>query len=624
MYVHRESSILRERFMCGICGFVTRDMNRPVDEDRLRAMMGKLSHRGPDASGVYIGPGGKHVALGHNRLAVIDLETGDQPMRSPTGRTTVVYNGECYNYRELRVDLEAKGVTFRTQSDTEVVAALVAERGVDAPGFLNGQFAFAAWDENTRTLLLARDPLGQKPLFYHDDGKRFAFASSLAALLACGDVPREIDPEAVDLYLTFGYIPAPKTIFRNVRKLLPGTTLTLQGDTLTEDSYLKPDDEAPDDLKALIADAVRARLISDVPLGAWLSGGIDSSIIVALMSELTDEPVKTFAIGFGDPLYDELAYARAVAERYGTDHHEFVVAPKCTEALEKLVPLFGEPFADSSAIPTWTLSRETRAHVKVTLSGDGGDELFGGYDRYRAMLLAERFGGWPRCMRSLAKSIAGTSGEQRSRRYRLRRFLDAIEKDPVERYLAWMSIFDSDTRAQLSDGEPCAEDYLREAFARNTDGTSAGRAMRVDQETYLPGDLLVKTDVASLAFGLEVRCPFLDPRLVALARRMPTKQKLSMFTGKRILRKVFRDKLPAKVRRRKKMGFGVPLGRWFRTDLREMLSDVLLSQRARERGILKPHAVQGLIEEHLAEHADHSARLYALLFLELWFREFVD
>ena len=327
-------------------------------------------------------------------------------------------------------------MTFRTQSDTEVVAALVAERGVDAPRFLNGQFAFAAWDENTRTLLLARDPLGQKPLFYHDDGKRFAFASSLAALLACGDVPREIDPEAVDLYLTFGYIPAPKTIFRNVRKLLPGTTLTLQGDTLTEDSYLKPDDEAPDDLKALIADAVRARLISDVPLGAWLSGGIDSSIIVALMSELTDEPVKTFAIGFGDPLYDELAYARAVAERYGTDHHEFVVAPKCTEALEKLVPLFGEPFADSSAIPTWTLSRETRAHVKVTLSGDGGDELFGGYDRYRAMLLAERFGGWPRCMRSLAKSIAGTSGEQRSRRHRMRRFLDAIEKDPVERYLA--------------------------------------------------------------------------------------------------------------------------------------------------------------------------------------------
>ncbi|HUW55446.1 MAG TPA: asparagine synthase-related protein, partial [Planctomycetota bacterium] len=355
------------------------------------------------------------------------------------------------------------------------------------------------------------------------------------------------------------------------------------------------------------------------------------SIVVALMSELTDEPVRTFAIGFGEPLYDELEYARAVAGRFGTDHHEFVVEPGCAEALEKLVPLFGEPFADSSAIPTWYLSRETRSHVKVALSGDGGDELFGGYDRYRAMMLAERFGGTPRLLRTLAKSIAGTPGEQRSRRYRLKRFLDAVEKDPVERYLAWMSLFDAQTRDRLTTddfreslGAFRGEDPLREAFARDPKGTPAGRAMRVDLETYLPGDLLVKTDVASMAFGLEVRCPFLDPELVALALRIPTKRKLSLFTGKRILRRAFRDRLPAKVRKRKKMGFGVPLGRWFRSELKGMLSDVLLSRRARERGILRPEAVQTLIDEHQTRRADHSARLYALLFLELWFREFID
>ncbi|HUV39350.1 MAG TPA: asparagine synthase (glutamine-hydrolyzing), partial [Planctomycetota bacterium] len=496
---------------------------------------------------------------------------------------------------------------------------------------MNGQFAFAAWDEAKRELTLARDRLGQKPLFYHHDDARIVFASSLAALLEADGVVREIDPVALDLYLAFGYVPAPRTLFRAVRKLAPASTLILRDGKFDEERYwrLPADDGTRDDasLRDRMTDAVRRRLVSDVPLGAWLSGGIDSSIIVALMSELTDAPVKTFAIGFGEPLYDELEYARAVADRFGTDHHEFTVAPRAAEVIEKLVPLFGEPFADSSAIPTWYLSRETRAHVKVALSGDGGDELFGGYDRYRAMMLAERVGRWPRFLRKLAASLAGSPGEQRSMRHRMRRFLDAAGDDPVERYLAWMGLFPASMRERLLAGpmtDTCAEDYLREAFARNPAGTPADRAMRVDLVTYLPGDPLVKTDVASLAFGLEVRCPFLDPELVALAQRIPMKQKLSLFTGKRILRKTFRDRLPAKVRKRRKMGFGVPLGRWFRGELRGMLNDVLLSQRARERGVLKPHAVQGLIEEHQAGHADHSARLYALLFLELWFREFID
>ncbi|KPL00218.1 MAG: hypothetical protein AMK75_05690 [Planctomycetes bacterium SM23_65] len=631
--------------MCGICGFVYRDAEHPVDESRLRAMMAKLTHRGPDASGTYVGPGGKQVALGHTRLAVIDLETGDQPMTTPDGAATIVHNGEVYNFPELRRDLEARGVAFRTRSDTEVLLRLCTEHGEDTSGKLNGQFAFAVWDDRGKKLAVARDRLGLKPLFYFADGERFVFASSLSALLKAGDIPREIDPQSLEAYLTFGYVPAPRTIFRSVLMLPPGCSLTVQNGRVFERRYWHPpstpaaksaDRRATyEETRRLLADSVRMRLISDVPLGAWLSGGIDSSIIVALMSELTDEPVRTFAIGFGEPLYNELEYARTVARRFGTDHHEFIVEPKCAEALEKLVPLFGEPFADSSAIPTWYLARETRSHVKVALSGDGGDELFGGYDRYRAMRLAAIMDASPRVARKMLRGIASrrlaASGEQRSRIHRARRFLAALDADPIERYLSWISIFDGQTRDALTTedfrkrlADFRGESYLREHFSMHPSGRSTDRAMAVDLETYLPGDLLVKTDVSSMAWGLEVRTPFLDHRLVEFARTIPAELKLSAVRGKRILRRAFRDKLPKKVRRRKKMGFGVPLGRWFRGELKEMLGDVLLSKKARERGILRPEAVQALIDEHLSRRADHSARLYALLFLELWFRRFID
>jgi asparagine synthase (glutamine-hydrolysing) len=630
--------------MCGICGFVYRDRERPVDEAVVRAMLSKLVRRGPDEEGTFLGAGGKRVAMGTRRLAVIDVAGGRQPMTSADGNFTIVFNGEIFNFRELRAECESRGRTFRTHSDTEVILALFEGERERTPAHLNGQFAFAAWDERAGELLLARDRLGEKPLFYHHAPDCFAFASSLESLLEAPGIARTIDPEALELYLTLGYVPAPRTIFKGVSKLSPGATLTLRDGQLTEKRYWSPafgpveplrnEAAASEELRRLLADSVRMRLIADVPLGAFLSGGIDSSIIVALMAGETKEPVRTFAIGFDDALYNELGYARKVADRNHTEHREFLVEPKSAEVIPQLVESFGEPFADSSAIPTWYLSRETRAHVKVALSGDGGDELFGGYDRYRAMRLAASVDRSPRFLRRtlavIARRMVRESGEQRSRANRAARFFSALERDPVERYLAWMSLFDAGSRDVLTTetfrtglGDFRGEDYLREAFARNARTSStAQRAMTVDVETYLPGDLLTKTDVASMSWGLEVRCPFLDHRLVELARNIPVEWKLSMLRGKEILRYAFRDKLPRSVRKRKKMGFGVPLGAWFRGELKGMLEDTLLAPGALSRDVLRGDAVRALIDEHQSGRNDHSARLYALLFLELWWQRY--
>jgi len=631
--------------MCGICGFVYEDANHPVDELRLRAMMAKLSHRGPDDSGVFVGRGTKGVALGHTRLAIIDLKTGAQPMSVEGGRAAIVYNGEVYNFRELRAEMEARGKTFRTSSDTEVILRVYEEELERTPAHLNGDFALAVWDDSRKELFLARDRLGLKPLFYHHAGGRFAFANSLEALLEAGDIPREIDPVSLEIYLTFGYVPSPRTIFRDVRKLPPGCSLTLRAGRLAEKRYWSPasgpttflatEAAIEEEIRRLLADSVRMRLVSDVPLGAFLSGGIDSSVVVALMSAASGEPVRTFTMGFEDPLYDERDYAREVATWCRARHREFLVEPKAAEALERLVGLFGEPFADSSAIPTYLLSRETRTDVKVALSGDGGDELFGGYDRYRAMTLARSAERTPRLVRRMLRNLAAAArtgaGEQRSLSRRLVRFLDAVEREPVERYIAWMSLFDAAGREAATSeefrrslGSFRGEDYLRERFSKEPVGAGPDAAMAVDLDTYLPHDLLVKTDVASMAWGLEVRCPFLDHRLVEFARNIPARFKLSALRGKRILRRAFRDALPAKVRRRKKAGFGVPLGRWFRGELKGMLEDALLGPKAASRGILRPEAVKSLVEEHQAGRADHSAKLYALLFLELWWRKFMD
>ncbi len=625
--------------MCGICGIIQLDKDRPADEAGVRRMMSCLARRGPDESGVFLGAGSKRVALGHRRLSVIDLSTGAQPMTSESG-LAIVYNGEIYNYRELKAEIESRGKAFRTKSDTEVILRVFEDERDRAPASLDGQFAFAIWDEREQSLFLSRDRLGEKPLFYATLADRFVFASSLDAILAAGNVPREIDPESLDLYLTYGYIPAPRTIFKAVAKLPPASTLTWKDGAASVRRYWSPgalaeksmsEPALAEELRTRMTEAVRSRLVADVPLGAFLSGGIDSSIIVALMAKGAKEQVRTFCIGFDDKLYDERAFAAAAALRVGAIHREFVVTPKAADVLPALVRAFGEPFADSSAVPTWYLSRETRSHVTVALSGDGGDELFGGYDRYRAMRLAAWLDRRPafvkRSLGRLAAKMAAGSGEQRSKKRRAERFLAALELDPVARYTAWMSLFDAPARAGILTEDFTrtlagfrGESYLREAFARHADGPAASRAMAVDIETYLPGDLLVKTDVASMNHGLEARSPFLDHRLVEFASWVPESMKLSMLTGKRILRNTFRDELPGEIRRRRKAGFGVPLAAWFRGELRPMLEDTLFAKDAATRDYLRPDALRALVDEHQSERADHGQRLWALLFLELWAR----
>ena len=626
--------------MCGICGIIWLDKDRPADEAGVRRMMSCLERRGPDDSGVFLGAGGKRVALGHRRLSIIDLETGAQPMTSDSG-LAIVYNGEIFNYRELKAEFEARGKTFRTKSDTEVILKVFEDERERTPASLDGQFAFAVWDERDGTLFLSRDRLGEKPLFYTAMPDRFVFASSLESLVAAGGIPREIDPESLDLYLTWGYIPAPRTIFKGVAKLPPASTLAWKDGAVAIRRYWSAEAHSEksmseaalrEELRERMTQAVRSRLVADVPLGAFLSGGIDSSLIVALMAEDTKEPVRTFCIGFDDPRYDERTFAAAAAMRAGAIHREFIVAPKAADVLPDLVRAFGEPFADSSAVPTWYLSRETRAHVKVSLSGDGGDELFGGYDRYRAMRLAAWLDRRPKFVRKalsgLAARMAAGSGEQRSKKRRAERFLAALETDAVGRYVAWMSLFDAPARSGLltedfakSLGDFRGESFLRNAFARHSAGSPAAQAMAVDIETYLPGDLLVKTDVASMGHGIEVRCPFLDHRLVEFASWVPESMKLSARTGKRLLRSAFRDELPGEIRRRKKMGFGVPLANWFRGELKPMLEDTLFAQDAATRNILRPDALRSLVDEHQSGRSDHGQRLWALLFLELWWRQ---
>lgn len=615
--------------MCGICGWFSNNPNRPPDEPSVRAMTSMLRHRGPDDEGFFAADG---IALGHRRLSVIDPPGGHQPMTDEAGRA-IAYNGEVYNFADLRGELEGKGQVFRTRCDTEVVLRAFAEFGEATPEKLNGQFAFAVADAPSHSLFLARDRLGQKPLFYHLDGERFVFASSLQSLLRAPGVPREIDPDALDAYLALGYVPAPRTIFRNVMKLSPGCTLTVADGKVSERRYWRvppfdPDEETKkrslrEELLELLSDAVKRRLVSDVPLGAWLSGGLDSAAIVSMMC-VSAEEVRTFTIGFDDPLYDEREDAALIARAHRTHHREFQVIPECADTLEALMPVFGEPFADSSAIPTWYLSRETRAHVTVALSGDGGDELFGGYDRYRAMLLGERWDRSPKLLKKFINSVAAgrvtSAADLRHRGHRINRFLAGLDKDPVERYIAWVGLIDAERRARLLGGRAgsTGEDILREAFARHPDGPAAERAMAVDLETYLPGDLLVKTDVSSMAHGLEVRCPFLDHRLVAFARKLPTRMTLRARRGKRILRRAFKERLPSAVLKRGKTGFGVPLAKWFRGDLRDMLRETLLADGAAMRTTIERDAVRELIDEHDAGKDDHSGRLYALLFLELW------
>jgi asparagine synthase (glutamine-hydrolysing) len=641
--------------MCGICGAVWCDAAASLAPESLTAMMNRIVHRGPDDAGQYRDD---WATLGFRRLAIIDLAGGRQPLSNENNTIWTVFNGEIYNFPALRRRLEAKGHDLRSSGDTEVLVHLYEDEGTRMFSLLRGMFSLAIWDVPRRTLVMARDRLGQKPLVYHHDGQRLIFASELKALLALPEcaLPRRLDPLALDHYLCYGYVPSPRTILGDIRKLPPAHYAVWHNGTLAVERYWAPDwnrerkrslEEDIEELRATLSDAVREQMIADVPLGAFLSGGIDSTIVVGLMQQASNRPVKTFAIGFPDPKYDETRYAEMAARHLGTDHQTFIVEPKAWETLPSLAWHFDEPFADSSALPTWYVARETRRSVTVALTGDAGDELFGGYERYQALALTELFHRLPSRPRQLLGGtmvrILPRSARSKTRLRKLQRFFEHINETAESRYLGWMTTFDeadrmglySDNQLDLlaaaardlpdpSQADPAA--LLSTAFAAGRRRDHVTRAMVADVLTYLPGDLLVKVDIASMAHSLECRGPFLDHRVVELAVAMPLERKIQYRSGrlKVVLKRAFADLLPAPIKIRSKMGFGVPISRWFRNELKNELREVLLDPVCLERGLFRPEAIEKLVGEHTEGKREHSQRLWALLMLELWFRRHFD
>ena len=627
--------------MCGIAGQLFHDPSRPVDPAVIRRMTDTLRHRGPDDEGVWSDGA---VALGSRRLAVIDLSPrGHMPMTNEDGSLRVVFNGEIYNFQELRDELQAKGHVFRSDSDTEAILHLYEEHGPDLLARLRGMFAFALWDAPRRTLLVARDRLGKKPLFYVHDERGFVFGSEPKALLQAPGVAAEVDPVAIHHYLTYGYVPSPFAAFRGMQKLPPAHYLTVRDGRLDVRRYWSlrygpkhtaDEGTLADELLHLLEESVRLRMISDVPLGALLSGGIDSSLIVALMRRQTSGTVRTFSIGFDQPAYDELAFARQVAERFETEHHELVVKPDAAAILPRLVWHYNEPYADSSALPSFHLCAMARQSVTVALAGDGGDELFAGYDRFLATALAARFDVLPAALRAgLARGVRALApqGSPKSTIYRLGRFLDGLSLAPVQRYAGWLSVFDGPGKQALYSDDFAAQlagndslDLLAEAYRRSDATDFVEATLDTDLQMFLPDDLLVKMDIASMACSLEVRSPLLDHRVVEFAARLPRRMKLRGLVQKHLLKRIMRGVLPEPILQRKKMGFGVPIDHWLRGELREMAYDVLLDRRALSRGYFRADALRRLLDEHSSERAFHHHRLWSLLMLELWHRMFID
>lgn len=628
--------------MCGIAGKLHFDPTRPVDETLIRRMNAVQAHRGPDGEGVWTDGS---VGLGHRRLAIIDLSPAAcQPMGNEDGTVWVVANGEIYNHLALRADLERRGHCYRSASDSETILHLYEEYGQDCVHRLRGMFAFALWDGRRRSLLLARDRFGQKPLLYAETPDGLTFASEIKALLQDPAVSGEVDEVALHHYLTYGYVPAPQTAFRGVRKLPAASLLLWQDGRVTVERYWTlrympkleiGEEEAAERLLALLREATRLQLMSDVPLGAFLSGGIDSSAVVAMMAEAMSEPVKTFSIGFDEQSFSELGYARQIAERYATEHHEFTVTPDAMAVLPELVWAYGEPYADSSALPTYYVARETRRYVTVALNGDGGDEAFAGYERYVAARLDARYARIPKWLREgivapLARRLPESTRRRDYLRY-LKRLALAAETSPERRYARWIILMDNalkerlytpDFRARMAGIDSLS--ILEQAFAAADSADDIERAQFADIQVYLPEDLLVKVDIAAMRHALEGRSPFLDHELAEFAARLPAHYKLRGRTTKYLLKRALREYLPESILRRPKQGFALPVGHWFRHDLRRVAYDVLLDPRALRRGILDGGAVRSLLDEHGSGRANHGGRIWELLFLELWFRAYVD
>ncbi|MDQ1708367.1 MAG: hypothetical protein QOJ88_1578 [Pyrinomonadaceae bacterium] len=632
--------------MCGIAGFVDfrEASNARSDEARaeiLERMCRVITHRGPDDQGTMLEPG---VGLGMRRLSIIDLAGGHQPIANEDNSVTIVFNGEIYNYRELQTILQARGHRFQTNSDTETIVHAYEEFGAACLEQLRGMFAFAIWDERRKQLFIARDRVGKKPLYFSvTRGGTLVFGSELKSLLEHPDVAREINPQALDAYFSLGYVPDPISIFANVEKLPPGHYLTFTNGRLTIERYWDFSYELTtnggnghhsaadylDELRALLEESVKLRLVSDVPLGAFLSGGVDSSTVVGLMARQMNQPVKTFSIGFNEDSFDELKYARATAEKFGTDHHEFIVTPDICDVVDELVWHFDEPFADSSAIPTYVVSKLAREHVKVVLTGDGGDELFAGYTRYLTERSRSKFDLLPRAMKEglldpLSRHLPhGAWG---------RNFLHNVSLDPISRYLDTVSVFtglnkDSLYTAEFSDQLRDAShlrSYFRELSGKVSTNAPLDSLLYIDSKTYLPGDILTKVDRMSMAVSLEARVPLLDHKLIEFVTRIPAALKLAGLETKHLFKRAIADLVPAEVLHRPKQGFGVPIQHWINQQLRERIRDTLNDPRTLQRGYVTRQYVALLLDEHERGRRDHSMALWSLLMLELWHRQYVD
>jgi asparagine synthase (glutamine-hydrolysing) len=632
--------------MCGIAGFVSTPP-RPTDEALLREMCGAQRHRGPDGEGRYASqplPSGAQVFLGMRRLAVIDLATGDQPITNEDGTVWIVFNGEIYNHPELRRELEARGHRFRTQSDTESILHAYEEYGVECVRHLRGMFAFAIWDEPRQRLFVARDHVGIKPLYWTRTGNRFLFASEIKSLLLDPEVPRAVDSEALHHYLTYLYVPAPRSMFAGIQQLPPGHRMTwTRGELRVEEYWGGPsamleggpgEPVTADEVWAVLRESVQAHLLSDVPLGAFLSGGIDSTAIVALLAELSSGPVETFSVGFeAAGLYDERPYAAAVARHFGTRHHEFAINQDTVRLLPEIIRHLDEPLADASVIPNYLVSKLARQHVTVALSGAGGDELFGGYRRYFADEMARR---WRRVPSPIRKNlllpalrvIPATGDTALGDMSRLvQKFLEPLDLQPEQRYLAWNAFFTESAKQQLYARAATSEDsaqVMLPHFQRVRHRDFADRAMYVDLKSYLPGDPLFLSDRMTMANSLEARVPFVDTRVMEVAARIPVHQKIQGRRTKIILREALAGRVPEEIISRPKRGFGTPIDLWLRGELSNLVAQVLSPETLRERGYFRPEYVQWLLEQQRAGKRDFSQHIWALLVFELWHRMYID
>jgi asparagine synthase (glutamine-hydrolysing) len=627
--------------MCGIVGKYNFGNKNPVSEDLIRKMCSQIIHRGPDDEGIYVKD---CIGLGMRRLSIIDLGGGHQPIFNEDKTIAIVYNGEAYNFLELREILEKKGHQFYSRTDTEVLVHAYEEYGTDFIKKIRGMFAFALWDENKKRLILARDRMGKKPLYYFEKEETLWFCSEIKSILVDPLVERKVDVQSLDYYLSFNYIPSPRTIFEGIKKLPPATMLICEnGQTKIEkywtldNSFQNPMDEneCAECLYEILNESVKTRLISDVPLGAFLSGGIDSSIIVGLMAEHSSSPVKTFSIGFNEDEFSELEYARLIAKRFSTDHHEYIVTSDVKELIPKLVWYYNEPVGDSSAIPTYYVSKMTRQSVTVALSGDGGDELFAGYGKYpiiQDIISKNSLNGFLRSAVSkliLTRDLNFLSVDGMFKR--IQNSMGYRFSTPKERDFRWITRFDSSFKSNLYTPEiknriydHQAKSFYNSRIAQSPNKDVLSQISFMDLTSYLPDDLLIKVDIASMANSLEVRCPFLDHKFVEFAVRIPNSFKLKNVQSKYILKKAFAKLLPEEILERRKMGFSIPIDKWFRNDLRQLAYDILLDSNREIKKYLNQDFLKYMIDAHCSSSRNYGEKLWILVNFVLWYEMFIS